>query len=272
MYLGDGSENRWGEYDPYPEPGEPDPFLNAFRRFHVVPGTRLVVRRQRAFADIKAAIELRCETAQAPLSIQEVCDMSALRDLLPARRTRAVSRAALAAAVVCGGFVVASGETAHGDDPTVLNGTYRMYFDGQGSTVDGVPVCRTAETYFYAFRSACLADGCVANGTRLNPVPESSLGTGSTAAVFDEHVNFRFTYGRWVRSAPYGRPCGDGQQGAWMTEWSLTPQGRGVLTGTRKDSPAGTLCPGDAGGYLTEPITATRERDVDPGVDVTTPT
>src|ERR1700730_3392625 len=114
--------------------------------------------RQRAFADIKAAIELRCENAQPPLSIQEVCDMSALRDLLPARRTRAVSRAALTAAIVCGGFVVASGETAHGDDPTVLNGTYRMYFDGQGSTVDGVPVYKTAETYSYAFRSACLAD------------------------------------------------------------------------------------------------------------------
>ena len=33
-------------------------------------------------------------------------------------------------------------------------------------------------------------------------------------------------------------------QGSWMTEWSLTPQQKGVLTGIRKDSPAGTLCPG----------------------------
>jgi len=198
--------------------------------------------------------------------------MSASRDLLPACRTRAMSRAALTAAVVCAGFAIASGETAHGDDPTVLNGTYRMYFDGQGSTVDGVPVWVTPHMYLYAFRSACLADGCVANSTRLSPIPESSLGTGSTAGVFAEHATFRFTDGRWVRSAPYGRPCGDGQQGGWMTEWSLTPQGKGVLTGIRKDSPAGILCPGDAGGYLTEPITATRERDVDPGVDVTTPT
>jgi len=198
--------------------------------------------------------------------------MSASRDLLCARRTRAMSRAAFTAAVVCGAFAVASGGTALGDDPTVLNGTYRMYFDGQGSTVDGIPVWITPHTYFYAFRSACLADGCVANGTRLNPIEESSLGTGSLAGAFAEHVTFRFTDGRWVRSAPYGRPCGDGQEGEWMTEWSLTPQGKGVLTGTRKDSPAGTLCPGDAGGYLTMPITATRERDVDPGVDVTTPT
>ena len=64
----------------------------------------------------------------------------------------------------------------------------------------------------------------------------------------------------------------DGRQGSWMTEWSLTPQQKGVLTGIRKDSPAGTLCPGDGGGYLTEPMTATRERNVDPGVDVTVPT
>ena len=47
---------------------------------------------------------------------------------------------------------------------------------------------------------------------------------------------------------------------------------KGGVTGIRKDSPAGTLCPGDGGGYLTEPMTATRERDVDPGVDVTAPT
>jgi hypothetical protein len=57
-----------------------------------------------------------------------------------------------------------------------------------------------------------------------------------------------------------------------MTQWSLTPQQKGVLTGIRTDSPAGALCPGDGGGYLTEPMTATRERNVDPGVDVTTPT
>jgi hypothetical protein len=50
------------------------------------------------------------------------------------------------------------------------------------------------------------------------------------------------------------------------------PSGKGVLTGIRKDSPAGTLCPGDGGGYLTEPMTATRERDVDLGVDVQAPT
>jgi hypothetical protein len=182
-----------------------------------------------------------------------------------------MSRAALTAAVVCGGFAIASGETAQGDDPTVLNGTYRIYFDGQGSTVDGVPVWHTADTFFYAFRSACLADGCVANGTRLNPVPDSIQGTGSDAGAYGDHVNFRFTDGRWVRSAPYGRPCGDGQHGDWMTEWSLTPEGKGVFSGIRKDSPAGTLCPGDGGGYLRVPMTATRERDVDPGVDVEAP-
>src|ERR1700752_2978399 len=198
--------------------------------------------------------------------------MGGTRVCLPASRSRAVSRAVITKAVVCGGLVVASAEIARGDDPTVLNGTYRMYFDGQGSTVDGMPVWLTSHTYLYAFRSACLADGCVANGTRITPIEESSLGTGSLAGAFAEHIRFRFTDGRWVRSAPYGRPCGDGQQGEWMSEWSLTPHGKGVLTGIRKDSPAGTLCPGDAGGYLTEPMTATRARNADPGVEVETPT
>jgi serine/threonine-protein kinase len=177
----------------------------------------------------------------------------------------------VAAAVACGGFAIASGHAAQADDPTVLNGTYRLYFDGSGSTVDGVPVAHTSATYFYAFRSACLADGCVANGTRLSPDQESSTAPGSEAAAIGRTVNLRFTDGRWVMSAPYEKPCGDGGHGSWMTEWSLTPQGKGVLTGTRKDSPGGNLCPGDGGGYLTEPMTATRERDVDPGVNVPAP-
>jgi hypothetical protein len=208
------------------------------------------------------------------LSMQGVCNMGASPSLVPARGVRALSRATVTTAVVCGGLAIASGHPAQADDPTVLTGTYRLYFDGNGSTVDSVPIAHTSDTYLYAFRSACLAGGCVANGTRLGPDPDQKAisAPGSEVGAFPRKVNLRFTDGSWVMSAPYGRPCGNGGQGSWMTEWSLTHQQKGVMTGIRKDSPAGTLCPGDGGGYLTEPMTATLERDVDPGVDVTAPT
>ena len=83
--------------------------------------------------------------------------MGASLGLVPARGVRALSRATVTTAVVCGGLAIASGHPAHADDPTVLTGTYRLYFDGNGSTVDSVPVAHTSDTYLYAFRSACLA-------------------------------------------------------------------------------------------------------------------
>ena len=183
-----------------------------------------------------------------------------------------IVRVAVIAALACGAAAVASEQPAYATDSATLDGTYRLYFDGSGSTVNSVPVYITTKTLFYAIRSACLADGCVANATRLSAVDESSSAPGSLAGAYAESVTFRFTDGQWVRLAPYQRPCGDGQQSDWLTEWTLTPHGSGVLTGTRTDTPKENLCRGDAGGVLTEPITATRERGVDPGVDVAIPT
>lgn len=145
------------------------------------------------------------------------------------------------AALVGAGCVITSGQAAYAEDAT-LDGTYRLLFDGSQATVNGAPAPLPTATYWYAFQSSCAASGCTADGTLVNTDDRTA------SPAFTHNVSRQFTNGQWVRTGTYESKCADGSTSAWTTQWSLTPQGDGTLTGTRVDTPGGTLCGGAPAG------------------------
>lgn len=164
-----------------------------------------------------------------------------------------IHRAISIAALVGAGCVIASGQAVYAEDEAVLDGTYRLFFDGSQATVDGAPSPQPWATYWYEFQSSCAASGCTATGTQITTDDRTA------SPAFTHIVNLQFTNGQWVRTGSYEMKCADASTSAWTTQWSLTPQGDGTLTGTRVDTPSGTLCGGRPAGVISQPITATRE-------------
>jgi serine/threonine-protein kinase len=167
-------------------------------------------------------------------------------------------RSSAAVAALC--FAAASTASAHAADP-VLNGTYRLDFDGQHRTIAGAASPTTNTSATYTFTSSCGQSGCAAHATLLN--------TNDTEPVsaHNPDLTLQFTDGAWQVSLPYDSPCEDGTTRNQLLTWSLTPQaGDDVLSGFRIVATAGGSCAGDQLGPLAQPMTATRVGSAAPGV------
>lgn len=168
------------------------------------------------------------------------------------------SSAALAAVVVIGGLAVAP--LAYGADPA-LDGTYRFDFHGAQQTLSGGSLPTADTTATYSFSSSCADDGCVARGVLLSSTDREPV------SAHNPDVTLRFIDGAWQMSLPYDSPCEEGDSRNQLLTWSLTPQGgNDVLTGTRTVATIGHSCAGDAGGSLSQVMTATRVGTAAPGV------
>jgi hypothetical protein len=142
----------------------------------------------------------------------------------------------------------------------VLDGTYRLDFDGANRTISGAPSATPNTSATYSFTSSCGADGCVAYATLLN--------TNDTEAVsaHNPDLTLNFADGAWHLSLPYDSPCEVGGSRNQLLSWSLTPQGGSdVLSGNRTVATVGGSCPGDDAGAMSQPITATRVGTAAPG-------
>lgn len=168
-------------------------------------------------------------------------------------------RSAVAAGLFIGA-AVAPTAVAHAADP-VLDGTYRLDFDGANRSINGAasPTANTSATY--TFTSSCSGDGCVARAMLL-----SSNDTEAVSA-HNPDLTLRFTDGAWQLSLPYDSPCEEGGSRNQLLTWSLTPQvGSDVLAGFRVVATVGNACAGDESGPLAQPMTATRVGTAAPGV------
>jgi serine/threonine-protein kinase len=172
--------------------------------------------------------------------------------------TRAGLRTALATAIVAWGF--ASTASAFGADP-VLEGTYRLDFDGAHRIINGGPSPTADTSATYSFTPSCTGDGCVVNGVLLSSTDIEAV------SAHNPDVTLRFVDGVWQLSLPYDSPCEEGGERNQLLFWSLTPQGgTDVLSGTRTVATIGHSCAGDAPGPLSQPMTATRVGKAAPGV------
>jgi serine/threonine protein kinase, bacterial len=174
------------------------------------------------------------------------------------------------------GVTVADPATATVAPPTaaphvpgpVLDGTYRLEFDLQNQTINGVVTGNpTAVSEWWAFRSACTAAGCAAAGSQLADTNQQAT-TGTVSVL-------RFEDGHWqgtlTLQAPM--PCHmAGQQGRddETRLWSWDPQAGGTFRGLQIGTMISNGC-GDQGTVYRTPFVATRTGDVAPSVIVADP-
>jgi len=155
----------------------------------------------------------------------------------------------------------------------VLNGTYKLDYDQTKRATNGVSIRHDgAATNWWAFRSACTTNGCVATGTKLDDA------THQVASTTDggETDTLRFVGGYW-QGTPAQERVGcvlpNGQVRAAQQEtiaWSLVPQADGTLRGTQTETVLSNEC-GAQGAVVRVPVVATRVGTAPTGVTLADP-
>src|ERR1700761_2865465 len=150
----------------------------------------------------------------------------------------------------------------------VLDGTYRLDFDLQNQTINGVVTgMGAAVSEWWAFRSACTRDGCAAAGSQLAESNQQE-GTGTTYVL-------HFRDGHWQGTPTLQAPmeCQRTNKTGHDDEtrlWSWDPQADGTLKGLMIGTILSNGC-GTQGTVYRTPFVATRMGDVAPSVIVADP-
>ncbi|SON63412.1 Serine/threonine-protein kinase PknF [Mycobacterium simulans] len=155
----------------------------------------------------------------------------------------------------------------------VLNGTYRLDYDRSKRTTNGIPIRHDGvKTEWWAFRSACTANGCAATGIRLDDANHQIARTtdGGQSDVL------RFVSGYW-QGAPEQVRVGCRQPNGPVrttqqetVSLSLAPQADGTLRGVETETVRSDEC-GARGAVLRVPVVATRVGEVPPSVTLGDP-
>jgi serine/threonine-protein kinase len=155
-----------------------------------------------------------------------------------------------------------------------LNGTYQLTYDQSKQTTNGVPIRQDGtDSNWWAFRSACTANGCAATGTQLDDATHKVASTADGG----QSNTLRFVAGYW-QGAPQQERLGcvqpSGQVRATQQEtvaWSLAPQADGTLRGTETRTVTSNEC-GAQGAVVRTPVVATRAGDAPAGLTLADPT
>jgi serine/threonine-protein kinase len=155
----------------------------------------------------------------------------------------------------------------------VLNGTYRLDFDLSKKTTNGIPVRHDGvNTNWWAFRSACTANGCAATGVELDDATHQVASTtdgGQSDAL-------RFIAGYWQGTPQQERVGCRLQNGSVLATqaetvaYSLAPQPDGTLRGVETETVVSNEC-GAQGAVRRLPVVATRVGDAPSTVTLADP-
>jgi serine/threonine-protein kinase len=149
----------------------------------------------------------------------------------------------------------------------VLNGAYRFDYDNTHQTVNGHPTTNSekTETHWWAFRSLCTSNRCVATGATL--ADKNQQEPSGLADVV------QFIDGSWedTPSLLNPVPCDTGHSTQMITSgWSFRPQADGTLRGVATDTVITNEC-GHQGDVYKTPFVVTRIGDVPPRVVLADP-
>ena len=154
-----------------------------------------------------------------------------------------------------------SGSTAIPPAPAgpVLDGTYRLDFDGSAQISGSGPTLDKLPPATFAFRSTCSDNGCVATGSE---VQSETPGTAVGPVVLD------YLDGHWLMVKMTETSCGPYGVLPRMTVWELTPQPDGTLSGNRLNARLGSP---DCIQAFRLPMRAIRIGDAGGGVEIADP-
>jgi serine/threonine protein kinase, bacterial len=150
----------------------------------------------------------------------------------------------------------------------VLDGTYRLDFDLQNQTINGVVTgLATAVNEWWAFHSVCTPAGCAAAGSELAEANQQE-GTGTTSVL-------QFVDGHWQGTLTLQAPmdCEKTNKPGHDDEtrlWSWNPQADGTLNGLQIGTMISNGC-GTQGTVYRTPFVARRMGGVAPSVIVADP-
>ncbi len=153
-----------------------------------------------------------------------------------------------------------------------LNGSYRLDYDRAKQTSNGVIRTNGGVTSWWAFTSACTANGCAATGTKLDETSHTeakATGTGNTGVL-------HFVDGNWqAEPRQIQVACRTSRGGPMSTQsetvvWTLTPEPDGTLRGVQIQTVQSNEC-GSQGATLRTPVVASRTGDVPEGVTIADP-
>lgn len=154
-----------------------------------------------------------------------------------------------------------------------LDGTYRLDYDRDKRTSNGVPVRHTGiPASWWAFRSSCTTAGCAATGAQLDDGGHQLPGTSGAGQPDVLH----FVDGYWqavpkqerVQCRPPGATAVSTQ--TEVVVLSLAAQPDGALRGMQTETVRSNECDAQ-GAVLRIPVVATRVGDVPPTVSVADP-
>jgi serine/threonine-protein kinase len=152
----------------------------------------------------------------------------------------------------------------------MLDGAYRLDFDDPKATINGAPSDQNkGHSTWWAFRSSCTPNGCVAAGTQLD---ENNHQAAQTEGGGDRAV-FRFLDGRWQENPDrtFDYCAASKTRVTVMAAVSVKPQADRTLQGDETDTVIGNECGGGQGRVSSTPVVLVREGDVPPGVTVADP-
>jgi serine/threonine-protein kinase len=146
-----------------------------------------------------------------------------------------------------------------------FDGAYQLNWAPKQMVWGTIPLSlKSAPATWWAFRSECRPDGCIATAIRLDD------DTHQTAFVNLTDRVLRFVDNAWRELTPDvdRESCGQGNTQSWSYQWSFTPQPDGTLSGNVHKVVTSNECSLQGLTMTIAMTSATRIGDVPPGVAV----
>jgi len=155
----------------------------------------------------------------------------------------------------------------------LLDGTFRVDFAPE-LTANNLKIPNPTLTTWWAFRTGCRPEGCVATAVKLDDEThlKAATGTPDVAALFTKAL--QYVDGKWRELPPETetRSCSSSPDvsAKYATQWTLARRADGAFAGDQRTVITSNEC-ATQGLTMTLPIVATRTGDVPQGVNVADP-
>lgn len=155
----------------------------------------------------------------------------------------------------------------------LLDGTFRIDFAPE-MTANDLKLPNQTLTTWWAFRTGCRPEGCVATAMKLDDETHQKAATGPAEFASLLTKELQYVDGKWRELPPEAetRSCSSSSDVSanYATQWTLSRQSNGTFSGAQRTVITSNEC-ATQGLTMTLPMVVTRMGDVPQGVSVANP-